>query len=89
MKSKIKPNYTNALDKKFGKKTLTLKDIGFDNRQVKITTTKDIALFLNEHVVWCPRCNSEFTSMVLHAKRTNNKMMKDDCIKENKKIFNR
>lgn len=71
----------------FRKKDLTEKDISFNNRQVKLTTTMDIKKFIKEHIVWCPTCNPMFTSMIMHAKTTDNKKLKDECIKQTQKIF--
>ncbi len=72
---------------KYRKKNITRKDMTFDNTQVTITTTKDIARFLEKHSVWCGKCGDKFIGMIMHAKTSDNKRMKKDCITECKKIF--
>ena len=72
---------------KYRRKNLTVKDVSFSNRKATLITTQDIKKFINEHVVWCSECNSRFTGMLVHAKTSDNKRMKKDCIAECKKIF--
>jgi len=72
---------------KYRRKNLKTKDLSFNNRKATLITTQDVKKFVNEHVVWCPECNPKFTGMLLHAKTSDNKRMKTDCIAECKKIF--
>ena len=72
---------------KYLKKGLTRKDFDFNNRQTNVRTTMDIKKFLNDHVVWCPICNPKFTTMIMHAKTSDNKKMMADSINETRKFW--
>lgn len=77
MKRKIKLSYDK--NNKFEKKNLTKKDFTYDNRHVKISVTKDVEKML-DHVVWCFTCNQLFMKLIMHAKTSDNKLMRSNCI---------
>jgi len=82
MKRKVKLSFDK--NNKFEKKNLTKKDFTYNNRHVKVSITKDEEKML-DHVVWCHECSQTFMRILMHAKTSDNELMRSACITSIKK----